>query len=270
MSHQSTRAAIDAGDVDGLRALLTVDPQMAREQVEWGDESGRHLSDPIGYVSLARFHGLSDHERMGEITQVLLAAGAPVEGEPNRRETPLVTAASYGEIEVAGALIEAGADLESRGFAVPDGTALQHAVFFGNSEVAQLLVAAGARVESLEEAAGAGDLGGFNVSGAPPEERARALRAAAVCERLSAIDQLLAADTPIDSEVDSGTPLHWAAWHAKLASARHLVDRGADPGRRDPEHDATPLDWCRYRHQEIPAGTAHGEVEAFLQEITAR
>ena len=32
---------------------------------------------------------------------MLLAAGAPVDGEPDAQETPLITAASYGDAEVA-------------------------------------------------------------------------------------------------------------------------------------------------------------------------
>jgi ankyrin repeat protein len=65
----------------------------------------------------------------------LIAAGAPVEGYPDDKETPLITAASYGDAEVAKVLIEAGADLEARAApdagGVPGATALGHAAVFG-------------------------------------------------------------------------------------------------------------------------------------------
>jgi ankyrin repeat protein len=71
----------------------------------------------------------------GAVAGALLAAGAPVDGPPGDRETPLITAASYGDAEVARVLIEAGADLEATAApnagGVPGGTALEHAAVFG-------------------------------------------------------------------------------------------------------------------------------------------
>jgi len=58
-----------------------------------------------------------------------------------------MTAASYGDAEVAQALIEAGADLAATASAdaggVPGGTALRHAAVFGMADVAQVLLASG-------------------------------------------------------------------------------------------------------------------------------
>jgi ankyrin repeat protein len=218
----------------------------------------------------------------GELTRVLLAAGAPVDGPPGRRETPLITAASYGEPEMARALIEAGADLEATGVAVPGGTALSHAVAFGNSAVVDVLVAAGAVVHDLAEAAGAGDVGGWLAPDTPAAGRVRALRAAAVCERLSVIDLLLEAGTPVDAETDDSGPtaLHWAAYEGKPRAVRHLLARGADPNRREREHGSTPLGWCRFRHGQHRAYAAHGvgavserwrfaEVERILEPLAS-
>jgi hypothetical protein len=89
------------------------------------------------------------------------------------------------------ALIEAGADLEATGFAVPDGTALAHAVEFGNVEVVDVLAEAGAVIHNLIEAAGVGSLEGNDLANMPLDLRARAARAAAVCERLEVLDLLI-------------------------------------------------------------------------------
>lgn len=71
-----------------------------------------------------------------------------------------MTAASYGDAQVARVLIDAGADLDATASAtaggVPGGTALRHAVVFGMTDVVEVLLAAGAT--DLVHAAAAGDL----------------------------------------------------------------------------------------------------------------
>ncbi len=178
---------------------------------------------------------------------VLIEAGSSVEGPPNAGETPLIAAASLGRADVARVLIEAGADLEKTGVAVTDGTALSHAVEFGFPEVVDVLLEAGAEVRTLKEAAGVGDVSGLLASDSPESERAEALRAAAVCERLAVIDELLATGLAIDAEVQGSTALHAAAWEGKPKAVRHLFDCGADLGRHDRRNNSTPLGWCRYR-----------------------
>ena len=44
----------------------------------------------------------------GDVARALVDAGALIDGEDGDEETPLITAASYGEAEVAKVLIEAG------------------------------------------------------------------------------------------------------------------------------------------------------------------
>ena len=149
---------------------------------------------------------------------MLLAAGGAADGPANAAEPPLVTAASYGEVDMAQALIAAGADLEAPGFAVPGGTALTHAVEFGNTEVVDVLAAAGAVVHDIAEAAGGGNLDAYALSEVPIGSRAQAARAAAVCERLDVLDQLIASGVPVDANPDtcdpdgSSTLLHEAAY----------------------------------------------------------
>jgi ankyrin repeat protein len=184
-----------------------------------------------------------------EVARVLLAAGAPVDGEPGERETPLITAASYGDAAVALVLVEAGADLEARAAddagGVPGGTALLHAAVFGMTDVVDVLVAAGARVESVEVAAAAGDIRRW-LDDAPADARLRALVMAADHERLHVIDGLVEAGTPIDGTdpVFGGHPLRTAASNGRAASVRHLLGLGAEPKLRDAQ-DRSALELAR-------------------------
>jgi len=98
---------------------------------------------------------------------------------------------------------------------------------YGFPEIVDELIAAGAKVNSVIEAAGAGDLTGWSIAELSDFERACALRAAAVNERLTIIDQLLAAGTPIDVEVDGQPAIHWAREQRRSKAAEHLASRGA-------------------------------------------
>lgn len=259
MNGEVLRRAVDAGDVEGLAGLLADRPELAVARLSW---AGNDDDLPQYYVCHARFHGLAGHDRAAELMGVLLAAGAPVDGPVGCDETPLITAASYGEPEVARVLVAAGAELEATGHAVPGATALGHAVHFGQTAVVDLLVSAGARVGSPWEAAGGGDAGPALASG--PQERAQALRAAAVNERLEVVDRLLTAGTPVDVEVHGATVLHWAAWEGRPRAVAHLLARGADPTRRDPAHGGTPLDWSRHRGAEVGTGADREAAERTL------
>ncbi len=84
MSTAALKKAIDGGDVEGVRAIVARDPRVVSRAISWDEGCGGDASEPISYISLAQFHGLSDHDRMGEIAGVLLVCGAPVEGAAGR------------------------------------------------------------------------------------------------------------------------------------------------------------------------------------------
>lgn len=268
------RAVLDNHDPTRLRALLVEHPELAVEpMLHWCDHP--RGTSPLGYVAMLRYdtsRGIwRDVPGTGAMARALLDAGAPVEGDPEDSETPLMTAASYGDPEVARVLIEAGADLDARASAtagpVRGGTALRHATVFGMTDVAQVLMAAGAT--DLVQAAAAGDISDTLTVDTPELDRVAALRMAAEHGRLDVIDQLLAASTPVDGvDGDGSTALHWAAFCGRVDSVRHLLAHGADPTCRDTRFDGTPLDWCRHQREETGPGHGHDEVEQVLAPIT--
>jgi ankyrin repeat protein len=268
------RDIVNSRDLARLARLLAEHPELATTTMEhWSDHPIG--AGTLGYMAMLRF----DHDRLGlppdlpgtgAIARALIDAGAPVNGDPGDKETPLITAASYGDADVAQALIDAGADIEAISApdsgGVPSSTALQHAAVFGMTEVIDVLVAAGARIDSLEMAAAAGDVTGWPLHRFTRQSRIRALVFAADHQRLEVIDQLVAAGTPVnepDAEWER-LPLHTAASNGRTASIRRLLDHGADPNFRDPQHHATPLE--ESLREDSPR---HREAAAILRPLTA-
>jgi hypothetical protein len=232
------RDILNSRDLSRLTRLLAEHPELATRRMEhWSD---RNRNKPLGYITKMRFY----HDQLGlpgelpgtgAIARALIGAGAPVNGHSRDKETPLITAASYGDAEVARVLVEAGADIEAVSAAnsggVPGGNALLHAAVFGMTEIVDILVAAGARIDSLEMAAAAGDITGWPLARSTLQSRIRALVFAADHERLDVIDQLIAAGTPVnqaDAEWQR-LPLHVAVQNGRAGSIRRLLDHGADP-----------------------------------------
>ncbi|WP_367128890.1 ankyrin repeat domain-containing protein [Saccharothrix sp. HUAS TT1] len=272
------RAVLNSRDPDRLAGLLARHPEAATTRMgRWSDH--REGADVLGYLAMLRL----DHRRLGlprdlpgvgAVARALIAAGAPVDGHPGAKETPLITAASCGDTTVAAVLIEAGADVEAVSApdsgGVPGSTALVHAAVFGMTGVLDLLVAAGARVDSLEMAAAAGDVDAWELASCAPQSRLRALVFAADHQRLGVVDRLVAAGTPVD-EADAEwrrMPLHVAAGNGRPAGVRRLLDHGADPDHRDPVRLRTALEWCR-SSEDYPDSPAHQEVAEVLRAASA-
>ena len=267
------RDVLNSRDLSRLTALLAGHPELATTKMEhWCDHQVG--ADPLGYMAMLRF----DHDRLGlprelsgtgAMARALIEAGALVDGRPGDFDTPLITAASYGDADVAQVLIDAGADIEAVSApdsgGVPSSTALEHAAVFSMTDVVDVLVAAGAKIHSLEQAAAAGDVTGWPLARFTLQSRLRALVFAADHQRLEVIDQLIAAGTPVnEADAEWGRmPLHTAAGNGRAASVQRLLAHGADPNLRDPEHHTTPLE--ESQRENTPR---HREVEAILQPLT--
>jgi uncharacterized protein len=187
--------AIRSGDLDGLARLLEEDAGLAGVWI--GDRKG------LGRSTLHVVADWPGYFRNGPaVVRLLAAAGA----DPNAAiggdgETPLHWAASSDDVDVADALMDAGADLEARGGSIVGGTPFDNAVGYGCWHVARRLVERGARVDRLWHASALG--------------------------LLARLEELLTADPPPSAEeIDNA---FWQACHGgQRRAAELLLDRGAD------------------------------------------
>ena len=151
------RVAVHGGDVDLVRRLLTENPDLARARFSGrgGTSTALHfVTDWPGYFPNGPdiVHLLID---AGADPNALTTGGGS-EGPGPGSETPLHYAASSDHVDVAAALVDRGADLETPAGSI--GTPLDNAVGYGCWHVARLLVMRGARVEKIWHAAALGML----------------------------------------------------------------------------------------------------------------
>jgi hypothetical protein len=269
------RHVLDAVDAIRLRELATAHPELATMEMRGWCDHPLGIS-PLGYLAAMPFDAVRGAwravEGTGPLARELLRAGAPVDGAPGDPETPLITAASYGNTDVAKVLVEAGASLTATASpdagGVPNGTALRHAVVFGMADVADVLLAAGAG--DLVHAAATGSVAQCLTPATREADRVAALRIAAERGHLSVIDDLLTAGTPLEGlDRDGSTALHAAAYYGQAAGVRHLIEYGADPTRRDTRFDSTPLGWSRAgRRDEVGPERGHDQAERILAPLS--
>ena len=88
-------------------------------------------------------------------------------------------------------------------------------------------------------------------------------------QRLEVIDELIAADAPVDDadELFGRHPLRLAAANGRPASVHALLAHGADPTRRD-DGGLTPLDHCHRSRRDAIDPNGHDEVAAILHRHT--
>ena len=252
--------AVEAHDVDGLRAQLETFPDLAAAV-------GTNGNDLIGMA------GATCDERL---VRVLLDAGAdPARGNAHGW-TPLHQAGYSNLPLLARMLLDEGVpvDVSARG---DGGTPLVVALFWGHREVTEVLAERGVHPRNLRAAAGLGRLdlveelvapdgrlapeagahrayyrphSGFpdwRPSDDPQEVLDEALAWAARSGRVEVLEPLVARGARPDADVYRGSALMWAAASGRAGAVRRLVALGADPSGRStfggPSHGegVTPL-----------------------------
>lgn len=274
---QPAMAAINSGDLDELRALLSDDPSLATAR------SSRSHPTLLQCLTLDAV----DVPNKVEMAQVLIDGGAEING-------PLVAAASIGNVEIAALLLDRGAAINGVGNWSP----LEEALYWGNQGVIDLLLKRGATVHNLRIASGLGRIdlieGFFNGDGSlkpeagkiewpfqEPEKSSLPIKIKAELgakiagwsnDRQSIIDNaftyacmhnhieaarlLLQKGAQINAIAAgfdfSGTGLHYAAVNGHRAMAEFLIEEGADANIKDTKVGGTPAGWAEHGgHQEL-------------------
>jgi uncharacterized protein len=197
--------AINAGEVNKVVRMLDAHPGLASLPIQ-------ALRGRTPLMVVADWPGYFPNGP--EVVRLLVDAGADPDGGSSGDETPLHWAASSDDVDVAAALLDAGADIEAPGSSIAGGAPLENAVGYGCWHVARLLVERGARVEHLWQAAALG-----------------------LTER---VGELLATSPPSPDEI---TEAFWQACHGgQRRMAEMLLARGADINGHPDYTDQSPLE----------------------------
>ncbi|MFQ5982489.1 MAG: ankyrin repeat domain-containing protein, partial [Woeseiaceae bacterium] len=195
---ESTGTDVNVAQADGATALAW--------SVYWNDvDTVKQLLEAGANANAANEYGvaplhLACQNRSVDVVQALLAGGADPNSALWSGVTPLMIAAKSGREDIVRALISAGADVNTveprRGQ-----SALMWAISFANPEAARALIEAGADISA---------------------------RTTKLNEDYSPME-LEAYTKSVPGSAQGGyTPLMFAARQGDLASARLLLDRGAD------------------------------------------
>ena len=193
---------VNAAKADGTTALhwaaLRDDLDIARVLLKAGAEPSS--ANDLGATPM----WLACTNRSHEMVQVLLAAGADPDAALHSGETPLMNCARTGATEAVAAMLQAGA---ATGAAESNHgqTALMWAAAAGHADIVELLLDQGADIA--------------------PETKATA-------------DQLPHSCNVCSWKPSPGgfTPLLFAARSGDVATARHILQAGADPNEGTAEH----------------------------------
>ncbi|HWD56177.1 MAG TPA: ankyrin repeat domain-containing protein [Acidimicrobiales bacterium] len=230
------RSAVQAGDLGLVGRLTSDNPDLARAHFVARGGSGTVLhfvTDWPGYFANGP-----------DMVHLLIDAGAEPDATttgPGNPETPLHYAASSDDVDVALALIDRGANLETPGGSI--GTPMDNAVGYACWHVARLLAARGARIEKVWHAAALGaldDLENLLVPGIDREEISKGFWHACGAGQRRAAERLLHA----------GADLAWVPDYAEGTA----LDAATGLGTRQ----ENVISWLR--SMGAPAAGAENEV----------
>lgn len=138
----NVKEAIDIGDSLALGRILTEDGTRADALILWG-QGDKNQTHPLHYVSDKFSDKTLTNAQALALIEVLLDAGANVNDRSEKRETPLIGAASLSAEDVGLRLVDAGADANFRG-SFANETALHWAAHEGLDRLVTRLLEAGA------------------------------------------------------------------------------------------------------------------------------
>lgn len=268
--------AIDAGDVEAIRALLVAHPELATTRLR---EPGQWLRSKIGGALEGFFREpyllwfvAEDPVRNGTLppnvaevaAAIIDAAGrhSPTIAHEQLDHALLLVAWSWiarecgVQLALIDTLIKAGAS--------PSGKA-NNALVNKNVDAARLLIARG-DAPTLASAAclGMWDILPSLAGTSSPPKKSFALVLAALNGSAEGVQRLLAlgADPTASSEAlyPHGTPLHHAVSSGSLETVRVLIEAGAEVQRTDTVFGGTPRGWAHHYLEQHPAGSEGAAV----------
>jgi hypothetical protein len=267
--------AINAGDVDRLKALLEAEPALATARSTC---SHPNLMQCLVLVRPPR-------EELERLMRLLADFGSEL-------TNPLIAAACVDNVRAIKELLDLGAAIDGNGVWSP----LEEALYWGFAASVNLLLERGAVVDNLRKAAALGRrdvfLACFDETGELTEQAGQivspfdkwdrldspelrhdrqeivnnALVYAAVWGQQETMQELLnrgAEVNAIPAGFDfAGTPLHNASLRGRRDTVDWLLQHGADPAVRDAKIDKLPEDWA--------AHDGHADLAAYLKQQRQR
>ncbi|MXX71666.1 MAG: hypothetical protein F4205_04460 [Gemmatimonadetes bacterium] len=211
-----------------------------------------------------------------DVLRRMLAQGADPDVRGGQHaETPLHVATRRRRSTAVAILLDHGADIDAR--TAGGKTAYAHAIRRGFDEVAALLAGRGAstglnEADRFAVAIVNGELDEARAileahpdvarTGNPEEDRL--LADVAGRNDRQAVEFLVDAGADLTAPgLDSGTPLHQAAWFGQPGNGRLLIDAGAPLDVFDDIHEASPIHWAVHGSQ--CSGAAEERQDAYVQ-----
>jgi hypothetical protein len=252
---------IDAGDAEGLRALLKQQPNLTHQRVSF--EGGNYFRNPTLLEFIAENpvrHGTLP-DNIVEVATVILDAG--VEQSVLEETLMLVATGSVArecakQLPLVDLLCDRGVDPNS---------AVHAAALHGELAAVNALIDRGARIDlPVASALGRVEQARRLLTGASSEDRRLALSLAADFGNVEIVRLLLDAGedpnryNPVGGHSHT-TPLHQAAGGGHEEVVRLLVERGARLDLKDILWRATPADWAGHAGKK--------EIEGYLRDKMA-